>query len=77
MNWFKENKEDLIEQHPEATPAELTKFGMRIYKGLTASGSSMTPPSSGKRKLNDSGSEEKTPVVSKLAKFGFGKQFTK
>lgn len=73
MNWFKANKEDLMKQHPEAAPAELTKYGMRIYKSLTAPGSSNTPQSSGKRKLNDSESEEKTPVASKLAKFGFGK----
>lgn len=74
MNWFKANKEDLIKEHPEATPADLTKFGMRIYKSLTAEGSSNnTPQSSGKRKLNESGSDEKTPVVSKLAKFGFAK----
>lgn len=72
MNWFKANKEDLMKQHPEVAPAELTKYGMRIYKSLTAPGSSNTPPS-GKRKLNDSGSEEKSPAVSKLAKFGFGK----
>lgn len=74
MNWFKANKEDLQKEHPEATGAELTKFGMRIYKSLTASGNSgNTSQSNGKRKLDDSGSEEKTPGVSKLAKFGFSK----
>lgn len=74
MDWFKVNKEDLINEYPEATPAEITKYGMRIYRGLATPGSSSnTPQSSGKRKLNESGSDEKTPVVSKLAKYGFGK----
>ncbi|XP_055701937.1 WD repeat and HMG-box DNA-binding protein 1 [Phlebotomus papatasi] len=51
MAWFTENREELIREMPdEHTPAQLTSFAMRKYKGLVQG----TPTS--KRKLEDEGS---------------------
>lgn len=71
MSWFQEHRESLLTEYPDATPADLTKHGMRRFKAISAE-SSPTTVAGSKRKL--SAEEGKTSGVSKLAKFGFSKQ---
>lgn len=58
MDWFKEHKEELQLQFPDAIAAELTKIGMRQFKTL------QNNPKSNKRRAED---DESAAV--KLAKF--------
>lgn len=67
ISWFNSNKDDLMEEFPDITSAELTKFAMRKFKAS----SSVTPKNNAKRKLDES--DGKISGVSKLAKFGFNK----
>ncbi|XP_053687150.1 WD repeat and HMG-box DNA-binding protein 1 [Sabethes cyaneus] len=70
MPWFESNKEQLKQENPDASDAELTKIGMRQFKTLHGS-SSLPRVSSEKRKLDDG--ERGESGVAKLAKFGFTK----
>jgi len=81
MTWFNENKNDLENENPNLTPVELTKLGMRKFKGLNTQLTDNEKISK-KRKLTDeipinetdnSDGKSKTSGVNKLAKFGFSK----
>ncbi len=58
MDWFKQHKEEIQSEFPDAIAAELTKIGMRQFKAL------QNNPKSSKRKAEDDDS-----AAGKLAKF--------
>ncbi|XP_013135279.1 PREDICTED: WD repeat and HMG-box DNA-binding protein 1 [Papilio polytes] len=69
--WFSRNKSTLEEQHPELTPSELTRQGVRMFKSIQN-----VPEGPQKRKLEDStdGSPVNAPKQSKLSAFAFQKK---
>lgn len=62
MDWFKEHKDEIQLEYPDAIAAELTKIAMRQFKSL------QNNPKNNKRKAED---DESAAV--KLAKYDFNK----
>lgn len=62
MDWFKEHKEEIQSENPDAIAAELTKIGMRQFKAI------QNNLKTNKRKAEDDGS-----AAFKLAKFDLDK----
>jgi len=62
MDWFKEHKEDIQSQFPDAIAAELTKIAMRQFKSLQSN-----------TKTNKRRAEDDESAAVKLAKYDFNK----
>ncbi|RVE48134.1 hypothetical protein evm_007194 [Chilo suppressalis] len=73
VDWFSRNKQTLEQQHPELTPSELTRQGVRMFKSVQSKGTE-----SNKRKLEDVNGADppatSAPKQSKLSAFAFQKK---
>ncbi|XP_026758868.2 WD repeat and HMG-box DNA-binding protein 1 [Galleria mellonella] len=78
VDWFSRNKQTLEQQHPELTPSELTRQGVRMFKSIqTKTNSNET--NGQKRKIDDVTEISDAPVTSapkqsKLSAFAFQKK---
>lgn len=58
MDWYKEHKDDIQSQNPDAIAAELTKIAMRQFKSLQSNS-----------KTNKRRAEDEESAAVKLAKY--------
>lgn len=79
MEWFNDNKVDLMLEFPDISAAELTKFAMRKYKSIISEMKVDSAIKTGnKRKTMDDEDTAELSMkpqsgIAKLAKFGFSK----
>lgn len=80
MQWFNDNKPELVIEFPDISAADLTKVAMRKYKsifGEKKADSAAIKTATKRKTMDDEGTAETAMKpqtgIAKLAKFGFSK----